>query len=554
MADRIIGLDIGTSAVRAAELVVSAGSRPIFENFGQVGIPVGSVVGGEVRDRAEVARAIRRLWHDGGFSHRKVVLGLAGLRAITREVDMPPIPPDELDDAVRFQADEVIPFPLDQTQISAKVMAQFTDAEGAPQLRVLMAAAHRELVDAAVAAARDADLEPIGIDLNTAALARALYDPTFNAGPEAIVSVGAGLTMVVVHQAGQLQFVRTIDIGGQSVTQSVAGALDLPVADAELAKRRLAEPGIHDSRAEDAVRSVVEELVGEVHNSVRFFSSLPGRGMPARLLVTGGGARTVGFMPRLQEGLEVPVLPASPLSMLDSRLPVSPEEAAAIDPVVAVSVGLTLPDPAGKAFNLLPKEVSAGYAAKRIYRALAAVGALLLVLIVAGTVWRILSVNHAQSQVTTLTSTLHTVNTVEIPHYNKVVQAKAEVSTLKSSYEPLVSFVPDWLAVLNQLATYMPATSVFSTLSLQTSTQSAAAAKSPGASSVIATGSGQVTVPSIAAYVHYGNTMATVPDITFAPASGSISSNGAITFPSTFSVNGDARSRQAQLFAKGGTS
>ncbi|MHB8220924.1 MAG: type IV pilus assembly protein PilM [Acidimicrobiales bacterium] len=553
MADRFVGLDIGTSAIRAAQLTVGAGPRPVLENFGQVGILPGSVVGGEIRDRGEIAKAIRRLWHEGGFSERRVIVGLAGLRAITREIDVPPIPPDELDDALRFQADEVIPFPMDQTLISAKVMAQFTDADGAPQLRVLMAVAHRELVDAAVAALQEAGLEPIGIDLNTAALARAFYDPTFTAGPEAIVSVGDGLTMVVIHQAGQLQFVRTIDIGGQNVTQSVASALDLPATDAEAMKRRLGEPGIHDSRAEDAVRSVVEELVGEVHNSIRFFSSLPGRSAPARLLVTGAGSRTAGLMTRLQEGLDVPVLPASPLSMVENHLSVSPEEAASIDPVLAVSVGLALPDSGGKSFNLLPKEVRAGYAAKRIYRALMAVGGVILLLLIAGTVWRVLSVNHAKSQVTTLTSTVHTINTVEIPKYNKVVAAKTAVTSLAKSYLPLVAPMANWLAVLNQIATYMPATSVVSTVSLQPS-GSQSTSSSSSSSAAIAGGTISVEVASIPSYVQYGNAMSAVPGLVFSQPSGAIAANSEITFTSAFQITAQARSRQVGLFTTGGPS
>jgi type IV pilus assembly protein PilM len=550
MAERVVGLDIGTSAIRAAEVTISPGSRPILENFGQVGLPTGSVVGGEIRDRAAIARAIRRLWDEGGFSERKVVLGLAGLRAITREIDVPPIPPDELDDALRFQADEMIPFPMDQTVISGKVMAQFTDADGAPQLRVLMAVAHREVIDAAVAAVQDAGLEPIGIDLNTAALARTFYDPTFGGGPEAIVSVGAGLTMVVIHQGGQLQFVRTIDLGGQSVTQSVASALDLPLADAEGIKRRLGEPGIHDSRAEEAARDTVEELVGEVHNSIRFFSSLPGRSKPTRLLVTGAGSRTAGLVSRLQEGLDIPVLPASPLSLLESHLSVSPEEAATIDPVLAVSVGLALPDPSGKSFNLLPHEVRAGYVAKRIYRTLIAVAGVILVLVIAGTVWRILSVNHAESQVTTLTSTVHTINTVEIPKYNKVVAAKAAVTSLAKSYIPLVSPMADWLAVLNQFATYLPATAVVTDMSLQSSLSAAASSSAAG----VGTGTASVQVASIPSYVQYGNTMSTVPVLTFAQASGGITANTEISFSSSFQIGVAARTRQITLFTTGGPS
>src|SRR5579863_1764216 len=172
MAQRIVGIDIGSTAVRAVELTVSDGSLPILEAYGQVGLPAGAVDNGEIQDRAVVSAAIQRLWREGGFQGHQVNLGVAGLRAITRELDMPVLPPGELENAVRYQADDVVPFPLERTELSSKVIAQFTDAEGAPTLRVLVAAAHRDLIDSILATVEAAGLEPVGIDLNTAALVR----------------------------------------------------------------------------------------------------------------------------------------------------------------------------------------------------------------------------------------------------------------------------------------------------------------------------------------------------------------------------------------------
>ena len=298
MAQRIVGLDIGTSAVRAVELTVADGVKPVLQAFGQVGLPHGAIIDGEVRDPNGVARALRRLWQEGGFREKRVHIGVAGLRAITRELDMPTIPPDELNDAVRFRADDVVPFPIERTAVSAKVIAQYTDAEGAATLRVLVAAAHLDLVSSIVGAVEEAGLEPVAIDLNTAALVRAVasLDGTWEGGPEAIVSVGAGLTLVVVHEGGTLQFVRTIDLGGESITRSIASALDLPEPDAEALKRRVASAAGMDPRAQSACAQAVSELVAEVQNSVRFFSSQPGRTPIGRLLVTGGGAQTAGFL------------------------------------------------------------------------------------------------------------------------------------------------------------------------------------------------------------------------------------------------------------------
>ncbi len=572
---RIVGLDIGTSAIRAVELTVGEGGRPVLEAFGQVGLRPGTVVDGEVRDRTRVVEALHRLWHEGGFSEKRVNLGVAGLRAITREVDMPPLPPDELDNAVRFQADQVIPFPLERTSISAKVIAQYTDAEGEPQIRVLVAAAHRDMIDGVVDAVQAAGLEPVGIDLDTAALARALYDPSFSGGPEAIVSVGAGLTMVVVHQGGLLQFVRTIDLGGDSVTKSIASALDLPLPDAEAIKRKLGEPGLHDTRAESASAGAVEELVGEVHNSIRFFSSLPGRQVPARVLVTGGGARTAGFLSKLQLGLEPQVQPASPLSLVDtSRLPISEEEAASINPTLAVPVGLALPDPAGKSFNLLPAEISAKFAEKRIRTYLLAGAAGLLVVLIGLTLWRVLAVNSAQNQVNSLQQQLTTINTVEIPKYDKAVALKASVTATQAALRPLVANEVDWLVVLNQVSTYQPTTATLSTLTLTatppatTSTGSAAAttpvtgaaapsattapSARPGPTVVLGTAVATVYTQSVPDVTAWGTSMGQSPAFTDVIASGNLaqSTSGTVTFSGSWDLNGNSVSNRSAEFSK----
>lgn len=556
MAHRIVGLDIGTSAVRAVELDASEGARPMLLAYGQVGLPPGAVVDGEIRDHSRVVQSIQRLWKEGGFGARQVHLGIVGLRAIIREVDMPPIPLAELDDAVLYQADQVIPFPLERTAISSKVIARSTDAEGAPQIRVLVAAAHRDLIDGIVSAVEDAGLEPVSIDLDTDALARALNDPAFTGGSEAIVSVGAGLTMVVIHQGGLLQFVRTIDIGGQTVTEAIAGALDIPNSDAEEVKRRLGRAGAHDRRAESVTATVVADLVSEVHNSVRFFSAQPGRDAPTRLLVTGGASQTVGFLAMLQQGIDIPVLPASPLSLIDtSKLPITDQEAAAINRTLAVPVGLALPDRTERPFNLLPADVTSRQAERRVRKVLVACGMVLLLLMIGGTLWRVLAVRSADHRVSALNAQLTHINSVTIPKYDKVVSLQQKVRTLQAQDKPLVAGQVDWLVVLNQLSQYMPSTAVFSTLDLTgsdipgTAPVAPAAGVAPG-SAPIGTGTAGVVVSNLTQFSQFGNSMSTSPAITLGQPTGTLDNSSSITFDITFSIDSDAHSQRTSLFTQ----
>ena len=566
MAQRVVGLDIGSSAIRAVELTVGDGSKPVLEAFGQVGLHSGAIVDGEVRDRDQVVQAIRRLWQEGGFTEKRVRIGVAGLRAITRELDMPLIPPEELNDAVRFRADEVVPFPIEQTAISSKVIAQYTDGEGAQTLRVLVAAAHRDLVDSLVAVVLEAGLEPVGIDLNTAALVRSLHDPTFTDEPEAIVSVGAGLTLVVVHQAGVLQFVRTIDLGGEAVTRSIASALDLPLPDAEALKRRMDQPGATDVRARNAAGEAIDELVVEIRNSIRFFSSLPGRSPAGRVLVTGAGARVAEFLPRLQRELDVPAAVASPLSMIDtSKLPISGEQAAVIEPTLAVPVGLALPDPTGRPFNLLPPEISEQVAARKLRRNLVMGAVGLGVLLVGLSGWRVLQVNSTKNAVNTLNQSISVIRQVQIPKYDKAVHLRDSVVSLEQLPVPVVSKEVDWLVVLNQLSLFQPQNAVIANVTM-TATPPAAtpaggtgtskatapvASALPAATAVVGMVSGSVTVPDLPAVTTWGQSMGGAPALSQVEATGTLAPGPAgVTFTATMGITGLAHTQRLDQFTQ----
>lgn len=552
MAQRIVGLDIGTSALRAVELVVDNGDKPSLEAYGQVGLPQGAMVDGEVRDAVQVTAALRRLWREGGFKTTRVHLGVAGLRAITREMELPPLPPEELNAAVSLQAEDVVPFPIERTSIASSVISRTVDGEGMPLIRVLVAAAHRDLIDGVVAAVEGAGLEPVAIDLDTAALSRAFTLPGSGGEPEAVVSVGAGLTMVIVHHGGTLQFVRTIDLGGDAITRAISGALDIPFADAEDTKRKLALPGPHDPTALAAAAKIVDELAGEIHNSIRYYSALPGRTPPARVLMTGGGVRTVGLLAKVQHGFDLPVLEASPLSFVDvSRLGISSAESEAINPTVAVPIGLALNGPTRTRFDLMPHEVAARRTEKRVRRGLilAAVG--LVILLGALSAWRVLAVHSAQHQVATLQATVNRINNVEIPKYDKAVRLGDDVSSLQGQLKPLVAHEVDWLVVLNQFGEYLPQSAVLSNLDLATAKPVGISSSIPASTTSKNIGSGTTTVSTknLTEVTQFGLAMAKSPGLSDVVLNGSVASaTTGVRFPVSFLISTAAHSQRVKLF------
>jgi type IV pilus assembly protein PilM len=412
-----------------------------------------------ILDVPAVRVAVERCIKEGGFSAGDVHLGIAGLRAITREIEMPLVPDSEIDGAVRLQAPDVIPFSIDRALISARALEETVGPNGMPIRRVLVAAAHRDLVDPLVQIVTAAGLNPVSVEPTSSAMIRALFDPeTAIEGPEAIVAVGAGLTKVAVHENGVPHFVRTIAEGGDMVTAAIAGVLGLPVADAEAIKLNLDESVPYSRAALGAARDASMSLIGELRSSIDYYATLTGRSPVRRVVVTGGGSRLSGFVLQLQQQLRLPVVQGSALGRVDcSRLHLPPEEIGRLDSVVAVVVGLALPSLKDvKELDLLPPEVILGRKRKQLERAVIGVGLLLVLAMVGLGVQRFLKVHNAENQVAALQRQVTSIK-VQIPKYNKVQQERAEILGLAAISQPIVAHEVYWPGVLTALANATPA-------------------------------------------------------------------------------------------------
>lgn len=236
MARTSIGLDIGSRAVRLAE-VQASGEGPVLTRFGRILLPGGSVDHGEVTDPYAVASAITTLWKRLGLSGRSVHVGIANRRVVVRVVDMPAMPAGDLGPAIRYQAQEHIPIPLEEAVMDHQIIEEFTNEDGSAFQRVLVVAAERATVSLLLEALKQANLEALSVELNAYPLVRCLGTAT--AGAEAIIDVGAGVTNVVVHHGSQIRFTRILPtFGGDEFTNAVSQAMGVERDEAESLKRR----------------------------------------------------------------------------------------------------------------------------------------------------------------------------------------------------------------------------------------------------------------------------------------------------------------------------
>ena len=343
-----VGLDIGTSSVRAAEM--NLGKSPaVLERFGQVALPPGTVRDGEVVDPDTVARAIKQLWATAKFSTKKVVLGVSNQKVIVRQVDLPWLPADELKKSLAFQVQDFIPIPVDQAILDFHPLEEFTNEQGGRMLRVLLVAASRDMVTAAMEAAQKAGLTPVMVDLTPFAMMRSLAPVEsmgFGAEAEALVDVGASVTNIVVHQNGVPRFVRILLMGGNDVTEAVAERMGVSVTEAETLKWQTGMGAGAVEGASPAAR-VIDQYAGqfleEIRGSLDYYLAQPQAARIGRVVVSGGGAQLGGLVNRLGELLRVPVDAGRPLSNVRiGKLGLSPEQLSHVEPLATVPVGLAM--------------------------------------------------------------------------------------------------------------------------------------------------------------------------------------------------------------------
>ena len=338
-----IGLDIGTSGVRAAELSYGRGGITL-ERFGQVALPESAVRDGEVVEHQVVADAVKTLWKGSGFTGKRVALGVANQRVIVRQVDLPWMPAGELKASLPLQVQDFLPMPVDEAVLDFHVTEELVE-DGRRGLRGLLVAASRDMVMSNVRAVQMAGLRATSVDLSSFAVLRSVGKPHSEVATEAIIDIGARVSNLVIHSAGQPRFVRLLLMGGQDVTDAVAERIGVPSTYAEGVKRGSIDE--LDDREQQLARSAIELMqevfVDEMRSSLDYYGAANPRFPVERIVVTGGGSLLTGLVERLQSVTRKEVVAGRPTDGLHlGRTGLDEQQLATIQPLAAVPVGLAL--------------------------------------------------------------------------------------------------------------------------------------------------------------------------------------------------------------------
>jgi type IV pilus assembly protein PilM len=347
MARTRIGVDIGASGVRAAELSMGT-TPPTLGRVAQVAIAPGAVANGEVRDPTAVADALRELWHRGKFGGRQIILGVGNQRVVVREVSLPWLPDKELRESLPFQIQEYVPIPVEEAVLDFQVLEEF-EREGRRMVRLLLVAAQKIMIQQIVQSAELAKLTPVGLDLVPFAIVRSAGNLDGSGiqqqGDEAVVDVGADVTNICIHGGGLPRFVRILPSGGRDITEVVSRTLSVSEEEAERLKRGDAAGSApdHGDEASKAALTRASAFADEIRSSLDFYQSQTPGARVARVMVTGGGSKLSGLIPLLGERIPVEVAAGHPFHRVSPTLDLSPEAMGEAEPLLAVAIGLALP-------------------------------------------------------------------------------------------------------------------------------------------------------------------------------------------------------------------
>jgi type IV pilus assembly protein PilM len=270
-----IGLDIDGTFLAAAQVrqnrVEQAVSTPL---------QAGLVVDGEVADEDGLADALRDFVRDNGLP-KDVRLGVGNQQIAVRHLELPKIDDSaERDTAVRFQAAEAMPMPLDDAVVDYSVVGEHTSPEGAPRETVVVVAARRPMIDAYIEPVRRAGLKPVGIDLDAFALVRVLGDPTDTESMARVCCHLGGVANLAVAKGNVCLFTRPLSTPWQGE------------------------------------RADIDALAEEMRISIDYYLGQEGSQPVGEILLSGGGAEDGELVARLDELMALPVSAALPLGRL----------------------------------------------------------------------------------------------------------------------------------------------------------------------------------------------------------------------------------------------
>lgn len=362
MAKITVGLEIGTASVKAVELIHKKNGYKLRKLI-KVDIP--SPEKGLWQREARTVETIGNLVHKYKIDTKRVVSGIGGEAIIVRRIRMPSMKDEEIEQAMRWQAEEYIPYPIDQMCLASHVIERGLKGEKREEMSVILVGAKKEIIDEHLRLLHKIGIFPQAVDVN----AFALFNIFQLSKPQemdetALLEIGHTTTTIVLLDKSGPFLIRNINLGGFHITQTIAKELNVNYQVAQEMKERygittayagktssideeepeeIKEKETNEILLDKAIRKSMGDMVEEIFHSFEYYTSQREEARVKKVILSGGSSCLKNIDKFLSEELGVPVEVINPFAGIScDSTKFRPEYLANVGSIFAVGLGLAL--------------------------------------------------------------------------------------------------------------------------------------------------------------------------------------------------------------------
>ena len=342
----VIGLDLGSSYVKLLELTKGRNGYQA-KAFGVKKLPPEAIVDGALMNSTVIVEAIRELVDRHRIRTKDVVTSVSGHSVIIKKITLPSMTQEELEESILWEAEQYIPFNIDEVNIDAQILSSGSDDSG--QMEVLLVAAKKELISDYVSVITEAGLQPAIIDVDAFAIEN-MFEMNHGMDEEGtvvLVDIGASFININVIRRGVTAFTRDISPGGNQFTEEIQKQLNVSYEEAEALK--IGGDVLEDTQSvvpqevENIMVGVSENVAAEIQRSLDFYSATSTEDRISKVYLSGGSAMVPGLTQLIEDRTGVPVEILNPFQQIEVQDKIiRPEILRQIAPMAAVVVGLAI--------------------------------------------------------------------------------------------------------------------------------------------------------------------------------------------------------------------
>jgi type IV pilus assembly protein PilM len=340
----LVGVDIGSSAVKAVEIKVGGKGGDEFQlmNIGMESLPPEAIVDGAIMDAGAVIDSIQRLFQESRIKTAECATGVSGNAVIVKKISLPQMSAEELSESIHWEAEQYIPFDIQDVSLDYEVIE---GAGSGGNMDVLLVAVKKDKISEYTSALTQAGKTPTIVDVDVFALQNC-YEVNYgiDAGRVvALLNIGASIMNVNVVKGGVSVFNRDIAAGGNQYTDAIQKDLNLSFEQAEALKKGEPVEGASPDSLHPILQAVSENVAMEIQKTFDFFRATSQEDRIDQIFLSGGTAKIAGLRELLGERFSTSVELMNPfLNVRYNEKEFNPDYLEDIGPSAAIAVGLAV--------------------------------------------------------------------------------------------------------------------------------------------------------------------------------------------------------------------